>query len=125
MNCFTHSSVAAVGICKVCAKGICPACAVEGSMAVTCSEACAQEASLLHEMNQRGKKIYGLGGGAQSVIPSGVIMWALFCIFFIAFGVLAYIRSGNVEPFTLGFGTLCGIVGLIAYRRTRSIGLQC
>jgi hypothetical protein len=94
-------------------------------MLVACSEACAQEASLLHEMNQRGKKVYGLGGGARSVIPSGVIMWALFCVFFVGIGVFTYIRSGHLEPFMLGFGTLCGVVGFIAYRRARNIGLQC
>ena len=69
--------------------------------------------------------MYGLGTGVKSVIPSGVIMWALFCVFFLGIGVFTYIKSGTVEPFTIGFGTLCGVVGFIAYRRTRNIGLQC
>lgn len=56
MECFTHNSAVAVGVCKTCGKAICRTCAIDSGMFVTCSDSCAKEAIDLHEMNQRGKK---------------------------------------------------------------------
>ena len=124
MNCFLHGNSSAVAVCKTCGKGVCSVCAIDKGVAVTCSDPCANEAAVLHEMNQRGKKIYGLTG-AKSSLPSGVIVWTLFCLFFIGFAVLRYFKNHEIEPFLIGFGLLCGVIAVIAYRRVRSIGLQC
>jgi hypothetical protein len=124
MHCYTHTETPAVGICKSCGKAVCRSCAQDLGFAVACSTACANEATELHEMNQRGKRIYGIGTGSKK-LPSGVIIWVLFAVFFTGFGIYQSIRNHEPEWFLLAFGALSAVIGFLAYRRTKDIGLQC
>ena len=124
MECFNHSTVQAVGICKACGKAICKSCTVDLGIAVACSEQCAKEATDLHEMNQRGKKIYGIGV-ARPKLPSGVVMWLLFGTLFGGFGIFNSIRNEAPEWFLLLFGVLSFVVAGMAYKRAKDVGLQC
>lgn len=123
MKCFTHNSDVAVGVCKTCGKAICRTCAIDSGMFVTCSDACTKEAIDLHEMNQRGKKIYGIG--VPKKMPSGVIMWLLFGALFGGFGIYQSYRHHEPEWFLLLFGALSFFIAFLAYRRTKEVGLQC
>lgn len=124
MECFAHEGKSAAGLCKSCGKAVCRSCALDQGFAIACSESCAREASALHEMNQRGKKLYGIDA-KRSRLPSGVIMWLLFGLTFCGLGAFASWRSGEPEWFLLVFGTACFVVAAIAYRRAREIGIQC
>jgi hypothetical protein len=124
MECFNHSGIAAVGICKSCGKALCRSCAKDLPFALVCSDACAAEAADLNEMNQRGKRIYGIGTGPRKV-PSGVIMWSLFAVFFTGFGIYQSVLKEQPDWFLLVFGCLSAVVALMAYRRSKDIGLQC
>jgi hypothetical protein len=75
-------------------------------------------------MNQRGKRIYGIGSGPRK-LPSGVIMWGLFAVFFTGFGIYQSFLREEPDWFLLGFGGLSAVVAFMAYRRTKDIGLQC
>lgn len=123
MECFIHSGTQAVGVCKACGKAVCRACAIDSSAAIACCEVCAKEAADLHEMNQRGKKIYGIGVARK--LPSGVIMWLLFALLFGGFGVYQSYRSGQPEWFLLLFGAASLFIAVLAYRRAKDVGLQC
>jgi hypothetical protein len=74
-------------------------------------------------MNQRGKKIYGIG--VPKKMPSGVIMWLLFALLFGGFGIYQTHRTGEPEWFLLLFGALSLVVAALGYRRARDVGLQC
>ena len=124
MECFSHSGVQAVGICKTCGKAVCRTCAVDVGIALACSDACADEAKDVHEMNQKGKKIYGIGA-SRSKLPSGVIMWLLFAAFFGGYGIYVSYRKQQPEWFLLIFGAISLVIAVIAYRRAKDLGLQC
>ncbi len=123
MECFTHNAAVAVGVCKTCGRAVCRSCAIDSGMFVTCSDACTREAIDLHEMNQRGKKIYGIG--VPKKVPSGVIMWVLFGALFGGFGIYQSYRHDQMDWFLLLFGALSFVIAFIAYRRTKEVGLQC
>lgn len=123
MECFTHSAAPAVGVCKTCGKAVCRTCVIDSGMFVACSEVCAKEAADLHEMNRRGKKIYGIG--VPNKLPSGVIMWLLFAAMFGGFGIFQSYRQHEPEWFLLLFGALSLFIAFLAYRRTKEIGIQC
>jgi len=123
MECFTHSAAQAIGVCKTCGKAICRTCAIDSGMFVTCSEICAKEAADVHEMNQRGKKIYGIGVAKK--MPSGVIMWLLFAALFGGFGIYQSLRNQQPEWFLLLFGLLSLVVAFLGYKRAKDVGLQC
>lgn len=123
MECFTHSGTPAVGICKVCNRAVCHTCAIDSGVAISCCESCAKEAADLHEMNQRGKRIYGIG--VPHKLPSGVIMWLLFALLFGGFGIYQTYRYGHPEWFSLLFAAMSLFIAFLAYRRAKDIGLQC
>ena len=123
MECFAHSGTQAVGVCKSCGKAVCRACVIDLGTSIACCDRCAKEATDLHEMNQRGKKIYGIG--VPDKLPSGVIMWLLFALLFGGFGIYQSYRNHEPEWFLLLFGALSLVIAFIAYRRAKDVGLQC
>jgi hypothetical protein len=123
MECFTHANTNAVGVCKNCGKAICRECAHDAGFAVTCSDACATEAAALNEMNQRGKKLYGIDA-TSSRLASSVVMWAIFFVCSIGYGLWQLPRNHDLAVYVLGFGGICGFMCLFSYRRSKSIGLQ-
>lgn len=123
MECYSHPAVQAVGVCKTCGKAVCRTCLIDSGLYVTCSEACQKEAADVHEMNQRGKRIYGIG--VPGKLPSGVIIWLLFAALFGGFGIYQSYRNQQPEWFLLLFGVLSLIVAFLAYRRAKDVGLQC
>lgn len=124
MECFAHPGANSVGVCKACGKAVCRTCAVDNGFALACSGSCAQEAADLHEMNRRGKRIYGIGVDRKK-IPSGVIMWLLFGAIFLGVGVITSLRSNQTEWFSLLFGAAFFFIAWLAYRRAKDMGIQC
>lgn len=124
MECFTHPGVPAVGICKTCGKAVCKPCSIDTGVAIACCEACAKEAADLHEMNQRGKKIYGIGAASRK-LPSGVVMWLLFGALFVGYGIYASIMNNEPDWFLLLFGAISLFIAGLSYRRAKDVGLQC
>jgi len=126
MECFTHNGVPAIGICKVCGKAVCRTCVVDAGAGITwivCSAVCAHEAADLHEMNQRGKKIYGIGV-AKPKVPSGVVMWLLFAALFGSYGIYDVMVSNHPTWFFLAFAALAIVIAIFVYRRAKDTGLQ-
>lgn len=123
MQCFTHESAAAVGACKSCGKGVCRSCAKELGFALACSEACAKEAAEMNYMNQKVKRIYGIGAAQR--LNSGVLIWGMFAVFFLGWGILESVRTGRPDWFPLIFGFLALVITVVIYRRSKDTGLQC
>lgn len=124
MNCFTHHNVAAVAVCKVCGRAICSACAVDLGYAVACSERCEKDASELHQMNAKAKRIYGLGG-AKKLTPMAPLIWILLASPFIFTLISVYMRRGKIEWFALIFVAACLVIGIISWRRNKALDLNC
>ncbi|MFT4172337.1 MAG: hypothetical protein QM639_07240 [Rhodocyclaceae bacterium] len=124
MHCYTHQDSHAIAVCRTCGKAVCGICSVSIPFAIACSTECADEAKAVHEMNQRGKKLYGIGG-TKKRLPSGVVMWGLFAALFCGAGVINTISRGTPDWFLLCFGAVSVIVAVIAYRRAKETGLQC
>ena len=125
MECFTHNGKSAVGICKACGKAVCRTCAKDLGFGLACSDTCATEYTELNEMNQRGKRIYGIGKNVKKKLPSGVVMWLMFAVFFGGFGIFQTIKTGRPDWFLLIFSAISLIVAFISYRRSKDLGLQC
>lgn len=125
MDCFTHVSTAAVGICKYCGRGLCRVCAREGTDGLACSQACETEIGELREINQRAKRIYGVGRNAKRHLPLASLMWGAFALLFGGFGIYEYFRRGSIEWFLVLFGTLCAVLCVITYLRMKELKLNC
>jgi hypothetical protein len=123
MECFRHQNAQGVAICRVCSKAVCRDCARDGGMFISCSEACSKEAADLHEMNQRGKKIYGIGVPRKT--PSGVIMWLLFALLFGVSGIYESYRNQEISWFPILFALISLFIAFTSYKRMKDIGLQC
>lgn len=87
MNCFYHSDVQAVGLCKSCMRGLCVACAADSSRSLACKERCEEDVRQLDEMIQRNARLIDVAtvnarGQRTAMIVVGIFV-ALFGGFFV------------------------------------------
>ena len=125
MECFNHESQAAVGICKSCFKAICRSCAIELKHGLACSEECATDVSEYNQMNEKGKKIYGIGSRKSKIPSSGVIIWSMFSVVMWSLFLIPYLTKGRVAYENLAMAILFTIIAGIAYYSSKRTGLQC
>jgi hypothetical protein len=112
MNCFYHPTVAAVGICKSCAKGLCPECAVDVGKGLACKGRCEEDvkavASLIDRTVKRSPLTDHILKTARSNRYLGAIFYLAFGSLFTGFGIFTYLQDGTGEPVVfLGAMGLC------------------
>src|SRR5688572_9671642 len=112
MECFRHENIIAVGSCKTCGRAVCRSCARDSSYAVTCSPECEKDATDMHAMNNKAKRIYGLDD-AKKTFPMAVMMWGLFAVMFGGFGIFTTLTKGRPEWFLLIFGAVCLFLAIV------------
>jgi len=125
MECFIHRGHQSIGICKSCFKAVCRDCVVELEHGVACSEKCAKDVTEVNEMNERGKRIYGIGHRKSKIPSSGVVIWCLFSIVFWLITAIPYFKTGHIDYGTLAMATVFTVVAVIAFFSARRTGLQC
>jgi len=125
MECFVHSDKPAVGLCKSCYKAVCKNCSIELGHGLACSEVCAKDVAELNEMNERGKRIYGIGFRKSRVPSTGVILWGfLTCIMWAVF-LIPYFMKNKFEGSNLVIAIIFSVFWALTYYSSRRTGLQC
>lgn len=124
MECFEHQAVAAVGLCKSCGKALCKSCAILFPKGMACTEECAKDAKELIEMNERGKKLYGIGEYKTNKLATGVLVWLLLSsVMWVAFGITYFI--GNADFSSLAMAVVFSVITAVVYRSSKATGLNC
>ena len=125
MNCFTHTDQASIGSCKSCGKGICSSCVSDTKYGLACKDNCELDVSENWEMNERGKKIYGIGKYKSKLPASGVLLWGLLA--FLAWGVVgwAYSRIGHLNMDLVFPAVFFTVVLLFAWYSSKRTGINC
>lgn len=125
MECFKHQTVPAVGLCKSCNKAVCRSCAIIFPKGLSCSEECEMDAKELVEMNERGKKLYGIGQYKTNKLASGVLVWILLTsVMWLVAGV-TYLISEDIDFGSLAMAVVFSLITVIVYRSSKSTGLKC
>ena len=78
MECYQHKTQA-VGICKQCCKAVCREC-IGGTMPnniIGCSDECRRVIADNEEMNERARRLYGIGVHKTTRISTHVKIWFL------------------------------------------------
>ncbi len=125
MECFKHTKIAAVGICKSCYKAVCKDCAIEVPHGLACSPECAIEVNESNQAQERSKTIYGIGKRKSRIPSSGVILWSLFAVVMWALFLFPYLVAGKVLYENLVMAILFTVIAGIAFYSARRTGLQC
>ena len=125
MECFIHEGHKSIGLCKSCYKAVCRDCAIDVEHGLACSEECVTDVAELNEMNERGKKIYGIGPRKSKMPSSGVIIWCLFSILFWGMAAIPYFKTGHIDYGSLAMAIVFTIIAVIAFFSVRRTGLQC
>ncbi len=90
MNCFNHSEIPAVVICKSCGKGLCHDCHESIDNGFTCKdESCKTRGILLNRMVDNNVKV--LHAANTQVKKSGISAIIMGC-FMIVFAIIAYFQ---------------------------------
>ena len=125
MNCYHHTSLSAIGICKTCFKALCPECAVDVGNGLACKGSCEEKVRELNEMWNRSAKLYGIGTHKSKVPSTGVLLWLMLSLGM--WGVTAYAyfaqRQFDIYSFVMSVVFTIGL-GLAVYSSRRT-GLNC
>lgn len=124
MNCYRHSNVSAVGLCKTCFKAVCPDCAVDVGNGLACKGSCEEKVLELNEQWERSAKIYGIGKHKSRIPSTGVLIWLLLAAAMWFSTYLSYSR-GETDYGTLGMAVVFSIGAGLAYFSAKRTGLKC
>jgi hypothetical protein len=125
MKCYRHRENQSIGICKSCGKAICQECVVEFPKGLACSVECEKDAKELITMNDRAKKIYGIGDYQSSRLPTGVLVWLLLSgLMWIVAGARYFILA-DLDYSSAAMATVFSIITIIVYRGSKRTGLNC
>lgn len=125
MNCFQHRENQGIGICKSCGKAVCPDCAIEFPKGLACSNECEKDAKELVEMNERGKRIYGIGEFKTNKLASGVWVWLLLSGVMWVIAGMSFFVSSKPDYGTAAMAIVFSIITIIVYRGSKRTGLNC
>jgi hypothetical protein len=125
MICFKHNDNQSVGLCKSCGKAVCKECAIEFSKGLACSDMCEKDAKELVEMNERGKKLYGIGDYKSNKLASGVWVWLILSGAMWATAIINFFISNRPNYSSLIMAILFSIITIIIYRSSKRTGLNC
>lgn len=76
-------------------------------------------------MNERGKKLYGIGQYKSNGLTTGVWIWLLLTTSMWAAWGISYVFSDRVDYGTLATALIFSVVTSIVYRASKRMGLQC
>ena len=123
MNCFTHRSLAAVGICKSCGKALCPDCAADTGHGLACKNACEARVLLTNQIVECQARVLRVANAQVRtagvftcviglmilVLAGSSYVWEnlLLAIFFGVFGVV-FTSFGLFRFFAQRYPTLNG-----------------
>ena len=124
MNCFVHNENVAVGICKACQKAVCLTCAIDTGRGLVCSNKCQSEVTELNEIEDKSKRIYGIGS-SHKLLPTGILLYLFFGIAFAGFGIFKILDKGKPDFFLFVMGGGFLLIGFIAWLRNRKLNINC
>lgn len=124
MKCYNHPESDSVGICKSCQKAVCPSCAIDTGRGIACSRECELEVNDLNAIIDKSKTIYSIGTNSR-LPPTGIILYLMFSIIFISWGVYNSIQWDRVDYFTLLMGAGFFAITVVSYNRNKKLNINC
>lgn len=124
MKCYQHQDTDSIGICKACQKAVCQSCVIDTGRGLACSPECEAE---VHDMNaiiDKSKRIYSIGSSSK-LPPTGIIMYFMFSLLFIAWGTYNTLHWTRPDYFTLLMGAAFLLITVMAYFRNRKLNINC
>ena len=120
MECYAHKSVPAVGVCKSCGKAICRGCVKDLTFAVVCSDACAIAATRNEELEERARRMHGIGT-TKRLVPMLPLMFLLFTLMFCGLVIYGWYISGLIDWVFLIFAAVCALLGMFSIRQLKEV----
>ena len=126
MNCYKHNESSAIGICKACNKAVCTSCAIDTGNGLACSEICETEVAEINKIIEISKNMYGVGRNAKkNLIPTSVMVHIFFTIIFLGWSLSDYILYSKINAYLIVMGVGFLLLGIITYRRTKQMSINC
>lgn len=117
MDCYNHSNVSAVGICKSCGRALCHDCIVEVEDGLACKSKCEAKVEIINKILNSNSKILGATKNrVKTAAISGIILGIGFCIF----GIWSYFElRDSFLPYFLGsIGIVIFISSVLNFSRS-------
>ena len=124
MKCYIHQEIDSVGICKSCQKAVCISCAIDTGKGIACSKECENDVYDLNAIIDKSKRIYSIGTSSK-LPPTGIIMYFIFTLLFISWGIYNSMNRERIDYFTLLMGAGFLVITIMAYVRNKKLNLNC
>lgn len=103
MNCYYHSSIPAVALCKSCNRALCSDCGADVHPGTACKNRCEKEVAELNVIIERSKTAYQKTGKAYKRISLTTFIIAFI---FLIVGIFPYLLKGNKSTLFIAFISL-------------------
>ena len=124
MKCYTHQDTDSIGICKACQKAVCSTCVIDTGRGIACSKECETEVHDQNAIIDKSKRIYSIGSSSK-LPPTGIIMYFMFSLLFISWGIYNSVIRDRIDYFTILMGVGFFAVTIMAYIRNKKLNLNC
>ena len=125
MNCYTHQSDSAVGLCKTCFKALWPECSVDVGNGLACRGSCEEKVMELNQMWDTSAKIYGVGKHKSKIPSTGVLLWGLMALVMWSLAGFSFFIRGATDVVSIVMAVFfTAALGLAIYSAKRT-GLKC
>jgi len=101
MNCFYHSTVSAIGLCKYCQRGLCAECAAVVDDVLACKHRHEDE---VHQLEQLTARNLFQSKRVGSAYTRNAIFYGLVSVLFTGFGAVQYRFLGLQAVFFIMIG---------------------
>src|SRR3546814_222072 len=129
MQCYQHINNMAYSICTECGRGVCKDCVKNNNNPLACSVECLKLLIEKKEMNERGKKLYGIGQYATLKRSNADWLSMLFLgLTFTVYGSYityqSYIYDRTFDSFITFIGLLFLLISFLFWKRGKKFGLK-
>ena len=118
MNCFNHSDIPAVGICKSCGKGLCKDCLVEVPDGLACKQSCEEQVRNINFLIDSNKQVLT---ATRFHAKNATLLLLLFGGVVFLLGLIPYLITGeNGTLFLAVLGFVFLVLGFLRLRKKGS-----
>lgn len=110
MQCFNHTEVDAVAICKSCGKALCKSCSTEITNGIACKNSCERRVNMLNQMIDNNEKMIAT---SNVNIKTNAISSIVFGILFALMGLYLYYSNDFLGCLFMVMGVSFIVIGII------------
>jgi hypothetical protein len=115
MNCFNHTNIAAVGVCKCCYRGLCSECTTDLGHGIACKGKHENEVTSINMIIEKNAQIYGAASKNSLATP---IFYLAMGLVFAGYGLFS---NNGARSFSIILGSVFIVWGIVVWKQSKKL----